>query len=89
MDLVLLFGGQFASVFAMVFSSKLLRDDRVYMAMINSYLITATQLAFVHIISTSDFSWYLLLCVGGAGGSLGVFFSHHTYLRMENRSKKK
>lgn len=81
MELLLLFGSQFASVFAMVFSSKLLRDDKWKLAMVNSYLITITQLIFVHIVSTSDFGWTILLLVGGTGGSLGCGLSHFIYTK--------
>ena len=81
MELLLLFFAQFGSVFVMVMSSKLLRDDRVYLAMLNSFLITAGQLVFVEVIANSNLNTYAMFTVGGLGGSLGVGFSHWVYTK--------
>lgn len=78
---LIIFAAQFASVFALVMSSKLLRDDRWILAMANSWLISLTQFLFVFLVSKSSdpvamFFWSAL------GGSLGCGTSHHFYTHM-------
>lgn len=80
MQELILFVAQFFSVFALVMSSKLLRDDRWILAMGNSWLISLTQFLFVYVVSktedpTSAFFWSAL------GGSLGCGASHLFYTK--------
>jgi hypothetical protein len=75
-----IFAAQFFSVFALVMGSKLLRDDRWVLAMMNSWLISITQFLFVYLVSKSADPWALFFW-SGAGGSLGCGMSHLTYTR--------
>lgn len=81
LSLLWLFLSQFVSVFVMVMNSKLLRDDKWLLAMINSYLITLSQLVFVWIVANGDFSMAMLFFIGGTGGSIGCGLSHFVYTR--------
>lgn len=78
---LVLFLAKFFEVFALVMSSKMLRDDRWILAMGNSWLIGLTQFAFVYIVAqtTDPITTFL---VGGIGGSLGCGASHHFYTRI-------
>lgn len=87
LEYLLIFVAQFFSVFALVMSSKLLRDDRWVLAMINSWLISLTGFLFAYFISRTEnpvdlFFW------SGLGGSLGCGASHHFYTKyiMKRRS---
>lgn len=71
---------QFASVFALVMSSKLLRDDRWVLAMLNSWLISLTQFTFVWVITQTSTPVLTFFCAA-IGGSLGCGASHHIYTR--------
>ena len=51
--LIGIFIAQFFQVFALVMSSKLLRDDRWKLAMINSWLISLTQFTFVWVVANA------------------------------------
>jgi len=71
---------QFFAVFALVMNSKLLRDDRWQLAMINSWLISATQFVFIYVVAnTSSPGWTFFS--GALGGSLGCGTSHLFYTR--------
>jgi len=81
LDNLLIFVAQFFSVFALVMSSKLLRDDRGKLAMINSWLISLTGVIFVYLAGRTEdpvtlFFW------SGLGGSLGCGASHHFYTKV-------
>lgn len=71
---------QFSSVFALVMGSKLLRDDRWQLAMLNSWLISATQFVFVIVVSSTDQPLATFLFAAW-GGSLGCGASHLVYTR--------
>lgn len=71
---------QFFSVFALVMSNKLLRDDRWVLAMANSWLISLTQFLFVYLISRVPDPTELFF-YAAAGGSLGCGVSHLFYTR--------
>lgn len=71
---------QFASVLALVFNSKLLRDDRWQLAMVNSWFISATQFAFVWVVSNAT-NPTLIFFMAAAGGSLGCGVGHLLYTR--------
>jgi hypothetical protein len=75
-----IFTAQFFSVFTLVMGSKLLRDDRWILAMINSWMISVTQFLFVYLVSKSADPLALFFW-SGAGGSLGCGISHLTYTR--------
>ena len=86
-DNLLIFTAQFFSVFALVMSSKLLRDDRWVLAMGNSWLISLTGFLFAYFVARTEdpvdlFFWAAL------GGSLGCGCSHHFYTKfiMKERS---
>ena len=81
-----LFLAQFASVFALVISSKLLRDDRWVLAMANSWLISLTQFVFVMIVArdTNPFTTFFW---AGLGGSLGCGASHLFYTKFVYKEK--
>lgn len=71
---------QFASVFALVMNSKLLRDDRWILAMLNSWMISATQFTFVWVVSQAPSDDRLITFLAAAfGGSLGCGVSHLVY----------
>lgn len=76
----LVFLAQFASVFALVMNSKLLRDDRWVLAMCNSWLISATSFVFIYVTAKTD-DPLLLFLFAAAGGSLGCGLSHHAYTK--------
>jgi uncharacterized membrane protein YjjB (DUF3815 family) len=78
--LALVFFAQFASVFALVMNSKLLRDDRWVLAMLNSLLISLTQFIFVYVVSSTG-DIYGTFFAAAAGGSLGCGTSHLFYTR--------
>ena len=78
--LVVIFIAQFASVFALVMGSKLLRDDRWQLAMLNSWLISLTQFAFVMVVATAVSPVATFVCAA-MGGSLGCGASHLLYTR--------
>lgn len=80
MDNLLIFFAQFFSVFALVMSSKLLRDDRWVLAMINSWLISITSFTFVYLTSNTE-SPIQLFFWSALGGSLGCGVSHHFYTK--------
>ena len=53
-EFILVFIAQFFSVFTLVMNSKLLRDDRWILAMMNSWLISITQFVFILVVSRTD-----------------------------------
>jgi hypothetical protein len=75
-----IFTAQFFSVFTLVMGSKLLRDDRWILAMINSWMISVTQFLFVYLVSKSADPLALFFW-SATGGSLGCGISHLTYTR--------
>lgn len=85
-DNLYIFLAQFFSVFALVMSSKLLRDDRWILAMANSWLISLTSFIYVYLASKTGepvvlFFWSAL------GGSLGCGVSHHFYTKLIRKNK--
>ena len=80
----LVFISQLASVLALVLNSKLLRDDRWQLAMLNSWFISLTQFIFVWVVSNADNPMAILL-VSGLGGSLGCGLGHLLYTRLLTR----
>ena len=78
--LTLVFAAQFASVFALVLNSKLLRDDRWVLAMTNSMLISLTQFIFVWVVSNTDDPVGTFFAAA-VGGSIGCGVSHLFYTR--------
>ena len=67
-------------MFFLVTSSKLLRDDRWGLAMLNSWLISFTQFAFVLVVSrTNELS--VTFFSAALGGSLGCAAAHLLYTR--------
>lgn len=71
---------QFISVFSLVMNSKLLRDDRWVLAMINSVVISITQFIFVYAVANTNDVFYTFI-FAAAGGSLGCGASHHFYTK--------
>lgn len=71
---------QFLAVFALVMNSKLLRDDRWVLAMLNSYLISATQFIFIYAVATAT-NPLMVLLFSSIGGSLGCGSSHLLYTK--------
>lgn len=78
MPLLTVFSAQFFSVFFLVTSSKLNRDDRWKEAAINSWFITATQVVFVGAVSNTAEPLPLFVAAG-LGGSLAVVAAHFVY----------
>lgn len=76
----LVFLAQFCAVFALVLNSKLLRDDRWQLAMLNSWLISVTQFVFVYVVSQTD-AYVITFLSAALGGSLGCGASHLLYTR--------
>lgn len=77
----LVFIAQFAQIFALVMNSKLMRDDRWVMAMLNSWTISVTQFAFVYIVAQTP-DPLITFFVSASGASLGCGASHHFYTRI-------
>ena len=84
--LPLVFVAQFCAVFALVMNSKLLRDDRWELAMLNSFIISITQFTFIWVVAnTGDVvNTFMFAAVGG---SLGCGASHLFYTRWIMRTK--
>ena len=80
-DYLIIFTAQFFSVFALVMGSKLLRDDRWILAMLNSWLISITQFMFVYLVAKSSNDIYVMFFWSAMGGSLGCGISHLVYTR--------
>lgn len=78
--LLLVFAAQFCAVFALVMNSKLLRDDRWVLAMLNSWFISVTQFLFVWVVASTTQPVPTFLCAA-LGGSLGCGASHLFYTR--------
>ena len=78
--LPVVFIAQFFAVFALVMNSKLLRDDRWQLAMLNSWLISVTQFVFIWAVANTD-QPVATFFAAAAGGSLGCGASHHFYTR--------
>ena len=81
MDLVYLFLTQFLTVQLMILNSKLVQNDRIYIAMLNSWLITGSQYMFIHTVATSPLGVTEKVLVSGLGGSLGVGLGYYLYKR--------
>lgn len=71
---------QFCAVFALVMNSKLLRDDRWVLAMMNSWFISVTQFIFIYVVARTDAPVATFFCAA-LGGSLGCGSSHLFYTR--------
>lgn len=71
---------QFSAVAALVMNSKLLRDDRWVLAMLNSWFISATQFIFIYVVSRTDAPIDIFLAAA-LGGSLGCGASHLFYTK--------
>ena len=80
MMFIIVFMAQFCSVFFLVMSSKLLRDDRWQLAMANSWLISATQFVFVLVVANTDQPIPTFLCAA-MGGSLACGAAHWLYTK--------
>ncbi len=78
--LALVFVAQFCSVFALVMNSKLLRDDRWVLAMLNSYMISITQFTFIWVVAHTD-SVGPTFWAAAIGGSLACGTSHNLYTK--------
>ena len=78
--ILIVFIAQFASVLALVFNSKFLRDDRWILAMCNSWLISLTQFVFVWVVSQTD-QPVMTFFAAALGGSLGCGCGHLMYTR--------
>jgi len=78
--LLVVCAAQFASVFALVMSSKLLRDDRWILAMGNSWLISMTQFVFIYVVANTSAPLPTFFAAA-LGGSLGCGCSHLFYTR--------
>lgn len=79
-EFVLVFIAQFFSVFTLVMNSKLLRDDRWILAMMNSWLISITQFVFIIVVARTD-DPVVTFFFAASGGSLGCGMSHLFYTR--------
>jgi hypothetical protein len=77
---IAVFLAQFVAVFALVMNSKLLRDDRWKLAMLNSWLISVSQFVFIYAVAHSGAPLNTFLWAA-AGGSLGCGASHLFYTR--------
>lgn len=78
--LLLVLFAQFGAVFALVMNSKLLRDDRWVLAMLNSWIISITQFTFVWVVANSN-DPVATFFAAASGGSLGCGASHLFYTR--------
>lgn len=78
---LVVFLAQFFQVFFLVMSSKLLRDDRWQLAMVNSLLISATQFTFIYVVANGSDPVGTFIAAA-IGGSLGCGASHHFYTRL-------
>ena len=90
-SLLLISLAQFLNVFSLVLNSKLLRDDKRYLAMANSIVISASQL-FVIYAFTGSSDKYITFVFAAVGGSLGVGYADYLYTKFIqpylNKSKK-
>lgn len=78
--LPVVFIAQFSAVFCLVMNSKLLRDDRWQLAMLNSWLISVTQFTFIWVVANTD-DPLATFFAAAMGGSLGCGVSHLFYTR--------
>ena len=78
--LPVVFIAQFSAVFCLVMNSKLLRDDRWQLAMLNSWLISVTQFTFIWVVANTD-DPLATFFAAATGGSLGCGVSHLFYTR--------
>ena len=78
---LVLFIAQFAQIFVLAMTSKLMRDDRWILAMLNSWIIGVTQFAFVYIVAQTP-DPLITFFVSASGASLGCGASHHFYTRI-------
>ena len=88
MDLVYLFLSQLMSILLLIVNSKLMQHNRVYLAMVNSFLITLAQYAFVSIIANSEFEAVEKIMASGVGGSCGVGLGYLLYTRFLHKGEK-
>lgn len=84
--LIGIFIAQFFQVFALVMSSKLLRDDRWKLAMLNSWLISITQFTFVWVVANAIYP-VTTFFFAASGGCLGCGASHLFYTRYIMKDK--
>lgn len=77
-EFIVVFIAQFCAVFALVMNSKLLRDDRWVLAMMNSWLISVTQFVFIYVVARTN-DPVTTFFFSAAGGSLGCGASHLFY----------
>ena len=78
--LPIVFLSQFAAVFCLVMNSKLLRDARWQLAMLNSWMISITQFTFIYVVAHTD-NPTATFFAAAAGGSLGCGASHLFYTK--------
>lgn len=88
MDLVYLFLSQLMSILLLIVNSKLMQHNRVYLAMLNSFLITVAQYTFVSIIANSEFGVVEKILVSGVGGSCGVGLGYLVYTKFLHKGVK-
>jgi len=79
-DYFLLFFCQYLVVFFLVMNSKLIRDDRWIIAMVNSLFISASQFTAIYLVANTSEGVGVYIC-GAIGASLGVASSHLFYTR--------
>ena len=82
----IVFFAQLGAVSALVMNSKLLRDDRWILAMLNSWVISITQYAFIYIVAHSD-NPVGTFFFAATGGSLGCGIAHLFYTRYLYKGK--
>ena len=80
MQLVTVCAAQFCAVAALVMNSKLLRDDRWVLAMLNSWFISITQFIFIYVVARTD-APIATFFAAALGGSLGCGVSHLVYTK--------
>lgn len=78
--LPIVFFAQFGAVFCLVMNSKLLRDDRWILAMVNSWLISITQFTFIWVVANTN-DPLMTFFFAASGGSIGCGCSHLFYTR--------
>ena len=86
MEMLYLFISQFFAIQLLILNSKLIQNNRVYLAMVNSWLITLTQTIFIYLVANSEISPMLKFFVSGLGASLGCGAGYYLYKRFIHRT---
>lgn len=85
-----IFLAQFAQIFFLVLSSKLLRDDRWVGAFFTSWCISLTQFIFVYVVATTNEDMIIPVFFSAASGaSIGCVVSHFFYLKYMSKGVPK